>query len=136
MATTAIIGHNSQFQRGNGGGPETFTALGQITNISPPSLTRDTIDATHMQSPSRFREFISGLRDAGEVTIQFDYIRGDANDTALQSDYNSDTSRNYRIVYPGGQTWTFNAFLTSYTIDVPVDGKVAATCTFKINGVA
>ena len=136
MPTNAIIGHGSQFQRGNGATPESFSPLAQVTNIGPPTLSRDTQDATHMQSPQRWREFTSGLRDGGEASIELDYNRGQATDLALLADFNSDASRNYRIVFPDGSNWTFNAFITSYDADVPLDGKMTASATFKVNGIA
>lgn len=136
MPTTAAIGHNAQFQRGNGATPEVFTALAQVTSITPPSLSRDTIDASHMQSPQRYREFISGMRDGGEVSIEIDFERGSATDLALLSDFNSDAARNYRVVFPAGQVWTFNAFLTGYEVSVPLDDKMTASVTFKVNGIA
>lgn len=136
MPTTAAIGHSSQFARGNGGTPEVFTALAQVTSISPPSLSRDTIDASHMQSPQRYREFVSGMRDGGEVSIELDFERGSTTDVQLLADFNSDAARNYRIVFPSGQAWTFNAFLTGYEVSVPMDDKMTATATFKVNGIA
>ena len=62
-ATEADIGYGAIFKVGNGGSPtETFTDFGaEVTSITPPGYSRDALDATHMASPDRFREYIAGL---------------------------------------------------------------------------
>ena len=69
----AFIGHGTLLQRGDGGDPETFTTVAEVLNISGPSLSRDTIDVTTMDSPDEWIEFIAGLNDVGEITFDLVY---------------------------------------------------------------
>ena len=46
------------------------TTISEVTSISAPNLTADTIDVTTHGSTGRYREFIQGLRDGGEITIE------------------------------------------------------------------
>ena len=39
---------------------------------------RYTVDATHMASTDKWREFVGGLRDAGEVSITINFVPGGA----------------------------------------------------------
>ena len=47
-----------------------YTALAEVTELSPPELSRDSVDFTHFGSPDRHREFKPGLSDAGEVALE------------------------------------------------------------------
>ena len=57
------LGYGTKFQTGNGSSPESFTDTAFVTSITPPGLSRDSIDVSHMQSPDEWREFIA-LHDA------------------------------------------------------------------------
>ncbi len=57
--------------------------------------------------------------------------------------FNSDERLNSRIVFPDGDwqaspptasIWSFLSFCTNVAPTAPVDGKMAATCTFKLSG--
>ena len=52
------------------------TALAEVTSIGVPSLTGEVIDVSTHSSTDRWREFIRGMRDAGEFTITMKYTAG------------------------------------------------------------
>jgi hypothetical protein len=62
----ARIGHGSTVTFARDG--DTFN-LGGVTDIQVSGLSMATVDATDMDSPDRFQQFIAGLRDGGEVTL-------------------------------------------------------------------
>ena len=100
MATNAAIGHGTLWKRGNGASPtEAFATVAEVTAISGPGISRDTIDATHMESPDRFREFVGGLRDGGEVTVTLNLnAKGTAFTNAL-TDINANAPTNYEMLW-------------------------------------
>lgn len=134
MATNAAIGHGATFAKGDGGGSEVFTALAEVTSITPPNLSRDTVDATHMGSTDRWREYVAGLRDGGEVGIELNFDPGGSAQTALFASFNSNAAGNWKITFPDATEWTFSAFLTSISPAVPLDGKMTLSAGFKVNG--
>ncbi|MFF2774860.1 phage tail tube protein [Streptomyces sp. NPDC058052] len=123
-----------QFARGDGAGPEVFTALAAVNNVGGPSLTRETIDTTAHDSPNGWREFIGGLKDGGEVTIDINYMPV-AHD-ALIADFNDKDPRNYRLIFPDADqtTWGFPAIMTGFQPAAPTDDKLSASLTFKVAG--
>lgn len=129
MPTSADIGHGSQFSIYNG---STYDAVAQVTSITPAGWTQDAIDATNMDSTDGYREFIAGLKDAGEVQISIDYVPS-ASDQILAA-FASATQKTYKITHPNNVTLTFTAIVTSYQPEVPLDDKMTATATFKISG--
>lgn len=134
--TSATIGYGTQFKRGDGASPtEAFTAIGEVSAINGFSMSKDTADVTHMASTSRYREFVSGLRDAGEVSIDVNYIPGGTDIDNAFTDYDANTSRNYQIVWADGTEFEFAGICTSIATNEPIDDKMSATFTYKITGV-
>lgn len=123
----------TQLERGDGAGTEVFTAIANVTNITPPGIERETYDVTAHDSPNGWREFVGGLKDGGEVEIELNYDPRE-HDT-LVADFEDDAPRNYRIVFPGtlGQ-WAFKAIMSGFESEAPHDDKLSATVTFKVSG--
>ena len=135
----ALLGYGSTFEIANSGqSPTSFVSLGEVFNITPPSAQIDQIDVTHMQSPGRRREFISGLIDGGECSFEMNYIPGSTGDEELNEilelAVGVSRRRSCRIRYPNGVTHTFDAELQSYEPTVPTDDRMTATVTFKVTG--
>lgn len=138
MSTQARIGYGTLFASGNGAVPEVFTTLAEVTNITPPGWARDTVDASHEQSPGAHREFIAGLADAGEVSLDINYVPGGAAAAALEAEKaltGSSAAINRRITFPDGSYMTFTGILTAFEPDAPIDDKMSASLTFKVSGV-
>ncbi|MGW3627283.1 phage tail tube protein [Streptomyces sp. NPDC000880] len=127
-------GFGVQLKRGDGAGPEVFTALADITNLSGPGLSRNTIDVTSHGSPNAYMEFLGGLKDAGEVSVDINYQP--AVHDVLVDDFDDTAPRNYQIVFPDtpATTWAIKAILTGFEPSAPYDDKLSASLTFKISG--
>lgn len=133
----AMLGYGSRFLIESLDSPNQYYDLGEVFNITPPSATVDQIDVTHMQSPDRRREFISGLIDGGECSFEMNYIPGSTADDTLNSILDAAPGarrRTCRIIYPNNIVHTFDAELTGYEPSVPTDDKMTATVTFKVTG--
>ncbi|WP_436772070.1 phage tail tube protein [Yinghuangia sp. YIM S09857] len=131
---SGLDGFGTQFLRGDGAGPEVFTALANVTNVSGPGLSRETIDVTAHDSPDGWMQFLGGLKDPGEVTVDVNY--DPAEHDVLIADFGDDEPRNYRIAFPdpGTTTWTFGGIMTGFEPDAPYDDKLTASLTFKVTG--
>jgi len=136
----AMLGYGSTFSIATSAdSPTEYVSLGEIFSITPPSATVDMVDVTHMQSVNRTREFISGLIDAGECSLEINYIPGSLGDLELREilalAVGVTRRRQALIRYPNGVTTTFMTELMSYEKSVPLDDKMTATVTFKVTGV-
>lgn len=130
--TEAMIGYGSIFALADPATPTVFVDLAEVYDITPPSDTDDLVDATHMQSPDRTREFIAGLTDPGECSFEMNFIPGSAADLAVQAAKGK--KRICRITFPNGITWTFTGLRQGYEPAVPNEDKMTATVTFKVSG--
>jgi predicted secreted protein len=139
QASSALLGYGSFFRVGNSGSsPTDYMYLSEVSNITPPSLTVDQVDVTHMQSPGRIREFISGLIDPGETSFEMNFIPGSETDQILFDWMNTPVTesrrRSCQIIFSNGMSWTFNGEITGYEPEAPVDDKMTATVTIKVTG--
>lgn len=135
MAIEPSIGYGADFQRsddGTSGG--TFATVGQIIDLTPPSISRDAVETTHMASTERWREFIGGLKDAGEASIEINFDPGDATAASFLTDINTNTAGYYKIVFPDTTSWGFAAIATGFEPGAPIDDRMTATFTVKLTG--
>jgi hypothetical protein len=128
MPTNAAIAYQMTFGIWNGA---SYTNVAEVTNINPPQYTRDSIDATHHASPNGYREYIAGMMDAGEVTLEMNYVPSASDQiiTALQAGVGQ-----FRITHSSGVTVTFSAVVTAFSPETPLDGKMVASATLKVSG--
>lgn len=111
----------------------------EVTNLAGPNSKVDTLDITHYGSASNYREFLATFIDAGEVTIEGNFISGDTDgQIAMIADFKARSKKEAIITLPSAAatTWTFDAIITNLSFNQPLDGKLSFTATFKISGAA
>ena len=113
------------------------TAVGNIISISGPNQSRDSIDISTMDSTAKFGEFIPGMLDSGEITVELNYD-GTALGTAntLQT-WKTNTAATVLItLYNGTATATLSCsgFITSLGHAIPFDDKVTQSLGIKLTG--
>ncbi|MCX4686762.1 outer capsid protein Hoc [Kitasatospora purpeofusca] len=127
-----LDGYGTKLRRGDGATPQVFTEIAEITNIDGPSLAREAYDGTTHGSPDGWREFVPGLKDAGEVSTDINYHPSMHN--VLVGDLDDKDPRSYELEFPDGSVWKFKAILTAFGATAPHDGLLTASCTWKITG--
>jgi predicted secreted protein len=137
MTTNATIGYGTPFYiKDTSASPDVFVVVGEVTSITPPNFTRDTVDVTHTESNNGWREFIPGLKDAGETKIEGNYVFSSNTDDLILAQFNTTTLTQCKIQYNGNssQTATFSGIVTGYEKTAPVDDKMGFTLTVKVTG--
>ena len=125
------IGYDSEFAI-EGTPPGTYVKLALVASITPPSMTRDAVETTHLESANMWKEFQSGLKDAGEASLTLNFVPS-ATD-ALFTAFNADTGK-YQITYPNGVRMRFDGFFTAYTPpELIPGGLMQVTATIKATG--
>lgn len=112
--------------------PDTYTDLAEVVSFTPPGISVETIDATHMSSDDGFREFISGLKDGKDFSVVLNYVEASA--TLLQTLVLAG-KETFRITLAGGSTLTFSGIPTDFQIDdVVIDDKMTMSLAGKTSG--
>lgn len=109
--------------------------IGEVTNLGGIEMTADTVEMTSHDSADRYREFVQGLRDAGEITIEGNHVPADAGQAEIMTQFNADAAVPATIVFADGSDWSASVIVTAYKpADSPVDDKLAFTTTWKVTG--
>lgn len=133
--TEALIGYGSEFWLDNGSA--VLTELGEITSVSPPNAQVADVEATHMKSPNRRREYISGLIEDGEGVFEMNLVPGSATDLLIQEAKEDGVTRAYKIVLPDGAFgWEIegDCIVKGYERTPPIDDRMTATLTVRFTG--
>lgn len=111
---------------------DTYTALAEVMSVTPPSISVETIEATHMGSDDGFREFIASLKDGGECVVTMNYVESSA--TLLQTLVLAGLET-FKITLAGSSTLIFSGIPTNFAIDdVVIDDKMTMSFTVKVSG--
>jgi predicted secreted protein len=138
MTTAAIPGYGTLLKMGDGGGPETFTTIVEVTELNLPELTLKTEDATSHDSGG-WEEVIGTLLSGGEISGKINWRPTNATHdetTGVLSAILNRTKKNWKMVLPGSiKIFSFAALVTKFKGLAPVDGKLEAEITLKISAV-
>ena len=136
--TEARIGHGTLLQRGDSAAPPNYTTVAEVMDITPPQAEADDIEATHMESPGRRKEYIQGLIDGGEATFQLNWIPDNPTHdhiTGLKALQRSGETVPWRLRLPDDVLiWNFPAYVKSFNPEIPVGDKMTASVTLKVTG--
>lgn len=129
--SNAISGVGTRFRRWSG---SAWADIAEINSINGPSMTRDTIDVTSLDSTDGYREFIAGFRDGGTVSLTMNFTR--ATYALMKTDFESDVAKNYEIVMidPDNTTLEFVGLVTELPLTIPTDDKISVDVTIKVSG--
>lgn len=119
MTTIARLGHGTTFSFGS------FAM--EVTSISL-SGEKEQLDVTHMESPDQFREFIGGLKNPGELSMEGNFDPDEPDPRDLDDDV-------FALTFPNGAVWEWpRATCTNYEPSVPVGEQMTVTASFQLSG--
>lgn len=122
---------STTLSRGDGSeAEETFEPIANVTSLSPPNISRETLDVTSHDSPNGYMEFLGGLKDPGEVSFDVNYDPSEHD--KLVEDFEKNLPVNYEVAFPDGTVWAFGAILTAFEPEAPYDDKLTASLTLKV----
>lgn len=134
VATRAIIGYGTTVFISDTASPGVYTQLQEVIEVTPPNAQTDDVEATHFTSDNRTREYIAGLIEGGEAAVGMNRIPGSATEILLMGLQTSAERRSIRIVWPNNTIWEFVGHVKGYETSSPIDDRMTATCTFKVDG--
>jgi predicted secreted protein len=131
MASNAISGVGTLFRRWNG---SSWDNIAEVNSISGPTMSRDTIDVTSLDSTGGYREYIGGFRDGGTISLTMNFTN--ATYVVMQTDYEDENSHHYEIVLPDTESTSleFVGVVTEVPLEITADDKVTSSVTIKITG--
>lgn len=114
---------------------ETFNRVPEVTSLSGLGATNPTIDVTSWDSTAK--EYIGGLADGAEVTIELNRILSDDEQDGLISDVENKVNRNFTLAMDDQnetETFEFTLAMTGWTITPAQEDKHTLSVTGKLSG--
>ena len=123
-------------------GTDGFDIVGRVRNISGPNIQKAEVEDSVLDSVGGFNEYLSGLRDPGNVEFALSFTPGTAAAPANQhqaviGDINLSTAqsrRNWQIQWPDGTTADFQAEVFGVNPNTEANSPVDVTITLRVNG--
>lgn len=107
--------------------------VAELTNVGGPSVSVDPIDVTSHDSADKFREFVAGLKDGGEISVEGNLVSS-AQGNVILDNIVSGTVVAVVITFPSSITFTAQGFATGFEPGAPHDDKLSFSATIKITG--
>ena len=118
--------------------PSTWDYIGQLTNISGPSVAADSIDVTSHDSTGGHRQFVAGVIDGGDLSFEGNLLTAAAGDELMDLAEIRDNVCFYdKFPTAAGSTgwaWLFAGAVNSFETQAPHDGKIGFTASVKLTG--
>ena len=112
-------------------------AIAQIQDVSGPDLSTDTDEITNHDSPDGVEEFLPTIKRTGEVTFPLVFNGDDSSHDdhdGLIKAWEDRSLDNYILTYPDTSAWHFQAYVTGFSMEAPVDGHLSADVTLRPSG--
>lgn len=136
MATSAFVGDFTLQRQNITTSPISWQDVPEVISISNLGQVNDLIDATHFGSGGN-REYIPGLADGVEMTVECNYVQNNAVQEAMITDVKNKATRSFRVRVVDGSpetVFSFAAACLGWVINPAVDDRNTITYTLKISG--
>ncbi len=110
--------------------------VAELTSISGPSISMDTIDVSSHDSADRAREFVAGMIDGGEISVEGNLTAANSAASLLDLMASGEVCEDSSIAFPDPPdlTWEFDCLVTAVSTDAPYEGKISFSATLKLSG--
>ena len=109
--------------------------IGRLRSISEIKSDSDAVDVTTLDAAGGCRQYVQGMKDAGEVTLEGFYESGESGQAALRTLYQSGAAVPFTVTFPDQSAATFTAFVKSYAVGAAsVDGAVGFSAVLRLSG--
>ena len=123
-------------------GESTFINIARVEDLDGPSRTRDSIEKTHLRSTDKFKEYLPGLKDGGELNFVLQYDPSETSHDAtdgLEAAFDDDDNATWRVLSPitgvvGREGWEFEGHITKMGLKFQKDKVITQDVSIKISG--
>lgn len=133
MPSNAVSSMGTKFWRWSEDS-STWVAIAEISAIDGPTMTREMIDVTALDSEGGYREYVPDLRDGGTVSLTMNFTE----DTfeLMMDDFESNDRQYYTIVLPDADytSLEFQGLVTEVPLSASVGSQVTANTTIRVTG--
>ncbi len=112
--------------------PVQWTKVSNVRSYNGFDGAASEIERTNFDSTAK--EFILGLFDPGQFTIEVDQDNSDAGQIALMTAQVTGLLKNFKLLLPNGNSATFTAYVKKFNSQGAVDQAVRRSADLRISG--
>ena len=120
------------YTRGGTATPVQWTKVSNVRSYNGFDGAASEIERTNFDSTAK--EFILGLFDPGQFTIEVDQDNSDAGQIALMTAQVTGLLKNFKLLLPNGNSATFTAYVKKFNSQGAVDQAVRRSADLRISG--
>lgn len=109
----------------------------QLISVDGPSMTRETIESSHMGTTGQKTFIPTTLSDSGELSVEFELLtptQGVDPDSQEMIDQAAETITINWGGLGAGHTWSVNGFMTAFSPSSSMGERMTASATIKLSG--
>ena len=134
MGATRTMGTTLTKKKNKTDSADTELKIANLTSIGEIGVESEEIDATDLDSPNNYKEFIAGSKDAGEVSLAGN-IKDESNVEKMLALAESQSMEEWEVTYPSGAKWSFRGFIKSFKDgEKTPDGVATFSASIRISG--
>ena len=114
---------------------DSTTKVAEVSSVGTLELTANIIE--YNKYGSDYKQKLVGQKDSGTLSLTVNWVCGDSSHTALKAKYDSGDAQIFAIKWVSGSEnakATFTGYISSYSIDTPVEDVVSANIDIAIDG--
>lgn len=133
MSVNALPSQGVELKIGSGS-PVTYAAIKEIVSFNGPGGAGQVIDVTDLASDAI--EKIMGLPDEGQLSFDLNYLPEDTQHALLRAQRAAQAKTKFQLIFTdaGSTTWSFDGFVTGFTVTGGVNAPIKAQVTVEISG--
>lgn len=111
------------------------TKVAEVSSVGSLELSANIIE--YNSYGNTHKKKLVGQKDSGNLSLTLNWVAGDTDHAALVSKYDDGTAQNFAIKWVSGSddaVAQFGGFISSFTIDTPVEDVVSANVEIAIDG--
>lgn len=120
-------------KRGDGATTEVFTAIGEITQVTPPGFSRNKLESSTHNDGSE--SYVLGLLRQKDPSFQINYVGSNLTHQNIVADIMGNIKHNWQVLFPSGVLFAGPAYVQNFELqDAPVDAIQKANVTLSWAG--
>jgi len=126
-----------QFALGTSASPQVLTAIEEVFTVSNVGISNNLVDVTNFDSPTGTREYISGLADGAEITVEANYYPAATQQIVAMVAAETGATRKARLTYTASspqRRWSFDVVCMGYSIVPNATERNTIQFNYKITG--
>lgn len=113
--------------------PQTWTQIANVKTFNGIDGSAAEIDISNLQSSAK--EYLMGLPDEGQFSVELDLDPLDAGQIALLAARSAQTKKSFKLTLPNANTATFSGYAKKITASGGVDQSIKRSVDIRITGV-